>query len=210
MSDEVDPREALVQRALRLAYQSVGWDLAAGLLAVVAGLIAGSIALVGFGFDSLIETLAGGLLVWRLSAQAGGTLDEDVAIEVQLRARRFIGLAFIALAAYVAYQSVLTLMDRQAPAPSPLGIGLLVVSIALTLWLARAKRRVGEALEDPTLIADARRTVARCSFAVVALAGLVLNAVGGLWWADPVAGLGIALLLLREAFEALRGEVVAD
>jgi cation diffusion facilitator family transporter len=199
-------RLELLRRGLVLEYLTVGWNIVEGLIAVSAGVLARSPALIGFGVDSLVETVSGGVLVWRLRLEARGTLDEEDVERVERQAERFVGIAFLILAAYVSYDAVRALVAQEPPDASPVGIVLTAVSIAVMLWLARAKRRAGEALESRALIADSRQTFACWYLSVVALAGLVLNAVFGLWWADPVAALGIVVLLVREGIEAVRGE----
>ena len=136
--------------------------------------------------------------------QAGA---DDARVEsVERRAERLVGLAFLVLAAYVAFESVRTLLAAEAPAGSPVGIALTAVSLALMLWLARAKRRVGVALGSRALIADSEQTRACWYLSAVTLVGLVANAVLGWWWADPLAALVIVGFLVREGLEAIRGE----
>lgn len=200
------PRAQLLRRGLRLEYLTIAWNVAEGLIAVGAGLVAGSIALIGFGVDSFVETASGVVLVWRLSAEARGRLDEEAVGRVEHRAERLVGATFLMLAAYVGIEAVRSLVEQEAPAASPVGIALTASSIAVMLWLARAKRRTGEALESRALIADSRQTAACWYLSLVTLLGLGLNAVFGLWWADPVAALGIVVLLVREGIEALLGE----
>ena len=199
-------RAALLSRGLRLEYLTVGWNIVEGLIAVGAGVAAGSIALIGFGVDSFVETISGGVLIWRLSAEARGHLDDEAVERVEHRAERLVGVAFLILAAYVGFEAIRSLVMNEEPHASPIGIALTAVSIAVMLWLARAKRATGEALESRALVADAQQTYACWYLSVVTLAGLALNAVFGLWWADPVAALGIVVLLVREGIEALRGE----
>jgi divalent metal cation (Fe/Co/Zn/Cd) transporter len=206
MSDLAISRSGLLRRGLRLEYLTVGWNIAEGLIAVGAGFAAGSIALIGFGVDSFVETISGLVLIWRLSAEARGHLDEDAVERVERRAEHLVGVAFLLLAAYVAFEAVRSLLVQEAPDASPVGIVLTAVSIAVMLWLARAKRRTGEALGSRALIADAQQTHACWYLSVVTLTGLGLNGALGWWWADPVAALGIVALLVREGVEALRGE----
>lgn len=198
-------RAALLTRGLRLEYLTVGWNVVEGLIAVGAGVAAGSIALIGFGVDSFVETISGGVLIWRLSAEAGGRLDEEAVERVEHRAERLVGAAFLILAAYVGFEAVRSLLTNEEPQASPIGIVLTAVSILVMLWLARAKRTTGLALESRALVADAQQTYACWSLSVVTLAGLALNALFGWWWADPVAALGIVALLVREGLEALSG-----
>lgn len=201
-----DLRPLNLKRGLQLEYLTVGWNIIEGIIAVAAGIAAGSIALIGFGVDSFVETISGAVIIWRLMAETRGRHDEEAVERVEERAERLVGIAFLLLAAYVAFEAVRTLINQEAPDASPVGIALTAVSIVVMLWLARAKRRVGEALGSRAMIADAQQTYACWYLSIVALAGLALNAVFGLWWADPVAALGITVLLVREGIEALRGE----
>lgn len=206
MNAIADLRPANLRRGLRLEYLTVGWNVVEGIVAVGAGLLAGSIALIGFGVDSFVETISGAVLIWRLGAEARGALDEEAVERVEHRAERFVGVAFLVLAAYVGFEAVRSLASGEAPEASPIGIALTGLSIAVMLWLAREKRRTGEALGSRALIADAQQTFACWYLSVVTLVGLGLNALFGLWWADPVAALGIVVLLVREGVEAIQGE----
>lgn len=199
-------RGELLHCGLLLEYLTVGWNIVEGVIAVGAGLVAGSPALIGFGADSFIESISGGVLIWRLTGEAGGTHDPEGVARLERRAERLVGASFLVLAAYVAFESVRALVTAEAPEASPVGIGLTSVSIVVMLWLARAKRRTGQALASRALIADAQQTYACWYLSSVALVGLALNAALGLWWADPVAGLGIVVFLAREGWEAWAGE----
>jgi cation diffusion facilitator family transporter len=200
------PRLALLRRGLVLEYLTVGWNIIEGVVAIGAGLVARSPALIGFGVDSFVETVSGGVLVWRLRAEARGALDEAALERIEHRAERFVGIAFLVLAAYVAFEAVQSLVGQEPPDGSPVGIVLTAVSIVVMLWLAGAKRRAGEALGSRALIADSKQTYACWYLSVVALAGLGLNAAFGFSWADPLAALGIVVLLVREGIEAVQGE----
>ena len=201
-----DLRPITLKRGLRLEYLTVGWNVLEGIIAVGAGIAAGSIALIGFGVDSFVETISGAVIIWRLMAETRGRHDDEAIERIERRAERLVGVAFMLLAAYVAFEAVRSLINRDAPEASPVGIALTALSIVVMLWLARAKRRVGESLGSRAMIADAQQTYACWYLSVVTLAGLALNAVFGFWWADPVAALGIAVLLVREGIEALNGE----
>jgi divalent metal cation (Fe/Co/Zn/Cd) transporter len=199
-------RPQLLRRGLRLEYLTVGWNILEGVVAIGAGLAAGSIALIGFGVDSFVETISGAVLIWRLGSEARGRLDEEAVDRVEHRAERLVGAAFLLLAAYVAFEAVRALVNGEAPDASPIGIALTAVSIAVMLWLARQKRQTGEALRSRALIADSHQTYACWYLSMVALVGLAANALFGMWWADPVAALGIVALLVKEGVEAIRGE----
>jgi len=198
-------RRGLVRRGLRLEYLTVGWNVLEGFVAVVAGMASGSVALVGFGLDSFVETISGAVLIWRLREEDRGADPERIE-QVERRAERLVGVAFLLLAAYVAVEAVMSLLAGDTPEASPVGIVLTTVSIAVMVWLAAAKLGVGQALGSRALIADSRQTRACWYLSMVTLAGLAANAVAGWWWADAVAALAIAVLLVREGLEALRGE----
>jgi divalent metal cation (Fe/Co/Zn/Cd) transporter len=199
-------RVGLLRRGLRLEYLTVGWNVVEGVIAVTAGLIAGSPALVGFGVDSAVESMSGGILIWRLRREIAGTSEKEALELVERRAERLVGGAFLLLAAYVAFEAIRALVGQERPDASPVGIVLTALSIAVMLWLARAKRDTGERLRSRALIADAQQTFACWYLSVAALAGLSLNAILGWWWADPVAALVITVFLVEEGVEALRGE----
>ena len=201
-----DLRPLNLKRGLHLEYLTVGWNVVEGIIAVAAGIAAGSIALIGFGVDSFVETISGAVIIWRLMAAIRGQHDDEAMERIEQRAERIVGIAFLLLAAYVGFEAVRALVNQEAPDASPVGIALTAVSIVVMLWLARAKRRTGEALGSRAMLADAQQTYACWYLSVVALAGLALNAAFGFWWADPLAALGITVLLVREGLEALRGE----
>lgn len=199
-------RAALLTRGLRLESLTVGWNVAEGLIAVAAGLAAGSIALIGFGVDSFVESISGAVLIWRLRAEAVGGADDERIEYVERRASRLVALSFVILAAYVGFEAIRTLLVQERPDASPVGIALMALSLVVMLWLARAKRETGEALGSRALIADSNQTFACWYLSATTLAGLVLNAAFALWWADPIAALVIVVFLVREAREAWEGE----
>jgi divalent metal cation (Fe/Co/Zn/Cd) transporter len=193
--ERVDP--GLLRRGLRLEYFTISWNLVEAVVAVGFGVVAGSIALIGFGFDSLIEVFAASVVIWELK----GTGEDR-----ERQALRLIAVSFFALAVYVSFESVRDLVTHAEPAESVPGIALALVSLAVMPLLARAKRRTGEAMGSPTLVADAAETMLCSLLSLILLIGLLLNAVVGWWWADPVAAVGIAILAIREGLEAWRGE----
>lgn len=195
-------RSVLLARGVRLEYLTVGWNIVEGLVAVGAGVAAGSIALIGFGVDSFVETISGTILLWRLRVEVGGDADEERIERVERRAERLVAVAFAVLALYVAFEAIRTLADQERPAASPVGIVLTAISIGVMLWLARAKRETGEGLGSRALIADSKQTYACWYLSLTTLAGLALNELLGLWWADPLAALVIAGFLAREARES--------
>jgi len=182
-----------------LEYLTIGWNVVEGLVAIVAGALAGSAALVGFGIDSGIESISGGVLLWRLQ-------DSDCHAEREARALKLVGVSFLLLAAWVGYEAAGSLLLREAPDASWLGIGVASLSLLVMPWLAWRKRRVARALESRALDSDSRQTSLCAYLSAILLGGLLLNATLGWWWADPVAGLAMVPIIGREGVEALRGE----
>jgi divalent metal cation (Fe/Co/Zn/Cd) transporter len=202
----VPERSALVQRGLRLEVLTVAWNSAEAVIGIAAGLVAGSIALVGFGLDSVIEVSSGAVLLWRLRADRDHTRREHA----ERLALRLVGISFLALAAYVAADALYSLWRRQAPEQSYVGIGLAAVSLVVMPLLARAKRRVAAELSSAALHADSQQTQICAYLSVILLAGLALNAALGWWWADPVAALLMTPIIVSEGAEALRGKTCCD
>lgn len=188
----------LVRRALRLEYFTITWNVIEGMVAIGAGIAAGSIALVGFGFDSSIEGFAASVVVWQLR----GAQDE----EREHRALRLIAVTFFILAGYVVFESVRDLVTNSEPETSAIGIAVAIVSLIVMPTLGFAKKRVAEQMGSQVMRADAAETFLCAWLSVILLAGLVLNATVGWWWADPLAALGIAALAIREGSEAWKGE----
>ena len=199
-------RKGIVRRGRRLEYFTITWNALEGLVAVVAGAIAGSISLVGFGIDSFIEVTSGSVLLWRMSVDAEVHRRELN----ETRALRIVGVCFLLLAAYIAYESALDLWSRRAPEHSTAGIVLACVSLVVMPLLSRAKRRVGRALGSAAMHADAKQTEFCTYLSSILLVGLLLNALFGLWWADPVAGLVMVPIIAIEAIEGLQGKACDD
>ena len=194
-------RPALVRRSRRLNYATLAYNSLEGVLSIGAGLLAGSIALVGFGTDSLIELAAGAAALWRLSADLNLARRE----RVEQQTLRLIGCCFLALAAYVSFKAIGALIDRTAPEQSPLGIGIAAASLLVMPFLARAKRTVALQLGSGALAAEARQTLVCTYLSAILLVGLALNALWGWWWADPVAGVAMVPLITWEGIEGVRG-----
>ncbi len=202
-------RDLLLRRGVRLEWFTIGWNSAEAVVAIGAGLLAGSIALVGFGLDSVIETAAGVMLLWRLRREVRGAHDDHVERAERL-ALRFVGFTFLALGVYVLYESAHKLWSREAPAESWVGIGLAACSVIVMPLLAVRKRAVARALGSRALVADAVETLVCSYLSITLLLGLGLNALVGWWWADPVAALAMLPLILKEGIEALRGEACGE
>lgn len=194
-------RQRLVRRGLRLNWATALYNSLEGIIAIAAGLVAGSVALVGFGVDSVIELSASAAAIWRLRAD----LDPERREQSERLTLRIVGVLFLALAIYVAADAAKTLIAREPPRESPVGIGLAALSLVVMPLLARAKRRVAAAMGSRALVAESQQTLICTYLSAILLGGLLLNALAGWWWADPVAALGMAPLIAHEGIEALRG-----
>jgi divalent metal cation (Fe/Co/Zn/Cd) transporter len=195
-------RAQLVARSRRLNVATLSYNCLEGIIAVFAGVAAGSVALVGFGIDSGIELSASTVALWRLGADS----DAVRRVEVERMSHRIIGALFMALALYVAYEAGSALWLHEAPRESLVGIALAAASVVIMPLLARAKRRIGVQLGSRALTAEARQTSLCAYLSAILLGGLVLNAWLGWWWADPVAALAMVPIIAREGVEGLRGE----
>lgn len=198
-----DQRAGLVRRGRALEYFTIVWNCLESIVAIGSGLVAGSIALVGFGFDSLIESSSGAILLWRLRDDEKGEQREKAAL-------KFVGISFLLLAAYVAFDALKSLVEREAPKTSYVGIGLAVVSLIVMPLLARKKRQVAALLNSRALQADSRQTDICAYLSAILLGGLLLNLFFGWWWSDPVAALVMVVIIAKEGVEALRGETCSD
>lgn len=198
--DTAVAEDRLRRRALVLAGLTIAWNVVEAVVAVSAGLAAGSIALVGFGFDSMVEVLSAWVVVWQFRGELRGGYDEAR----ERQALRIIGITFFVLATYVVVEAVrdLFFVDSEAD-ESPVGIVLAAVSLVVMPALAWAKKRTARLLGSPTLRADAIETLLCSWLSAALLAGLVLNAVAGWWWADPLAALAIAAVAVHEGIEAV-------
>jgi divalent metal cation (Fe/Co/Zn/Cd) transporter len=195
-------RSQLVQRGRKLEYFTVAYNSAEGLISLVAGLIAGSVSLVGFGLDSIIEVTSGLALLWRLHHD----LNESRRETVERITLRIVGWCFVALATYVAFDSAWTLLQHEKPERSIPGIVVAAVSVVVMPLLARAKRRVAEGIDSAAMRADSRQTDFCTYLSAILLGGLLLNAVLGWWWADPVAGLVMVPIVAKEGVDGIRGK----
>jgi divalent metal cation (Fe/Co/Zn/Cd) transporter len=191
-------RARLGRRAQWLAGASVAYNVLEAVVAVAAGLIAGSVALVGFGLDSVVEVSSGLIILWQFRHRMPESRERQ--------ALRLMALAFFALGAYVTVESVRALFFGGQPESSPVGIGLAIASLVIMPFLSWAQRRTGRALGSVTVVADSTQTLLCTYLSAVLLVGLVLNASLGWGWADPIAGLVIAAVAVREGLEAWRGE----
>ena len=199
-------RPSALRRSRLLNRLTIGWNVAEGVIAVMAGTMAGSVSLVGFGLDSGIEVSAAVILAWRLGKEKGPGCMADF----DRRATRLIAVSFAVLAAYVGVEAIRDLVGRHEPETSMVGVVLAAVSLIVMPVLARAKRRLAPVLGSRAAASEANQTSLCALLSAVLLVGLGLNAVLGWWWADPTAGLLIAALAGTEAVRTWRAEALAD
>lgn len=195
----------LNKKALLLSYFTVGYNVLEGVVSILAGLLAGgSIALIGFGLDSFVESLSGGVMIWRFRKH--GKISEEEEEKVERRATRLVAYTFFILGAYILYESVRKLYLREAAEPSLFGIIIAVVSVVVMPVLFYAKYRTGKSIGSRSLVADSRETLACVFLSVSLLIGLGLNYLYGIWQADPIVGLIIVGFLVKEGYETLTEE----
>ena len=199
MSETESTADDSIQRGRRLEYLTIGWNTFEAAVAIGAGVFARSTALLGFGIDSLIESLSGSVLLWRLHRGEKGDRREQ-------QARKLVGSSLLMLAAYVALEALDSLIRREAPAASYPGIGIALLAVIVMPLLARAKRKVAASLESRAMHADSRQSDICGYLSAILLIGLGANALLGWWWADPVAGLVMVPIIGKEGIAALRGE----
>jgi divalent metal cation (Fe/Co/Zn/Cd) transporter len=202
MDNQSVARKTQVRRGRKLEYFTIFYNSLEGLISIAAGLIAGSVSLVGFGIDSVIELTSGAALLWRLKHE----FNPDRREAVERATLRIVGYCFIALAIYVLIESISILVRREAPERSIPGILIAAASVVVMPLLARAKREVAAGLGSVAMRADSRQTDFCTYLSAVLLAGLLLNAILGWWWADPVAALVMVPIIANEGVGALRGK----
>lgn len=193
-----DERRRLGRRAQWLAGASVAYNVIEAVVAIASGLVAGSVALVGFGLDSVVEVSSGLIILWQFRHPLPESRER--------RALRLLAFSFFALAAYVGIESIRTLITGADPDTSPVGIGLAIASLIVMPFLSWAQRRTGRALGSNAVVADSTQTLLCTYLSAVLLVGLLLNATLGWSWADPIAGLVIAAVAVREGLESWRGD----
>jgi len=194
------PRLGLVRRARALAWLGLAWHVVEAAIAIAAGVVAGSVALVGFGADSLIEAFAGVVVIWLMADSRAASP------AAERRAQRLIALSFAVLAAYIGIEAVRDLVAGHHPEGSWVGIGLAAVTLATMPPLAHAKRRVAEQLGSSATASESRQTMLCAYLSAALLVGLLANAALGWWWADPVTALVIAGVAVREGRDAWHGD----
>jgi cation diffusion facilitator family transporter len=194
----------LHRRALRLSYFTVGYNIAEGLVSISAGLLAGSIALVGFGLDSFVESLSGGIMIWRFRKH--GKVSEAEEERIERRATKLVGWTFFVLGGYVLYESLKKLYFHDTPARSLIGIVIAVISLVVMPVLFYLKYQTGKSIGSTSLVADSKETLACVFLSLALLIGLGLNYLYGFWQADPIAGLVVVFFLVKEGYATLREE----
>ena len=199
-------RSGLIARGQRLEYLTLAWNAFEAAVALISGSVAGSFALVGFGLDSVIETASAGVLLWRLSLDADAGRRE----RTEYSAQRLVGICFLLLGTYVAFESIRSLWVKTEPERSLPGILIAVAAVIVMPVLARAKRRVAAQLGSLALRADSRQADFCAYLSAILLAGLLLHALLGWWWADPVAALVMTPIIAREGVQNLRGHRCED
>jgi len=199
-------REELVRRGIRLSYATIGYNSLEAIASLFAGVFAGSVALVGFGIDSLVEVTASGAAQWRLRSD----LHEARRAQVEAITHRIVGLCFLALAAYVVVDSGKTLWFRERPDRTIAGIVILSMSVVVMPVLARAKLRVASAMQSGALRAEARQTSLCAYLSIIALTGVLSNVTLGWWWADPVAALCMVPVIVSEGIDGMRAKPPDD
>ena len=202
----VSDRDQLVKRGRRLEYFTILWNSFEAVAALISGLIAGSVALVSFGLDSVIEVASGAALLWRLQQDRDRARRE----RAERLTLRIVGFCFLLLSAYVAYESMSAVMTRHTPEKSLVGIAIALASLVAMPLLSRAKRRISVGIGSAAMAADARQTDFCAYLSGILLGGLLLNALFGFWWADPAAGLIMVPIILKEGISGLQGKSCCD
>ncbi len=198
----------LHKKALVLSYLTVAYNILEGVVSILAGFLAGSIALVGFGLDSFVESLSGSVMIWRLRKH--GKISEEEEEEVEKKAARMIAVTFFILGAYVLYESAKKLIWHETSDPSLLGIVIAIVSLITMPILFYMKYKTGKKISSRSLVADSKQTLACMFLSFALLIGLGLNYLFGIWQADPVVGLVIVIFLVKEGYETWKEEEVCS
>lgn len=194
----------LNRKALLLSYFTVGYNLVEGVVSIVAGAMAGSIALIRFGLDSFVESLSGGVMIWRFRKR--GKLSEEEEENIERKATRLVGYTFFILAIYVLYESISKLVFQETPDPSLFGIIIAIVSLIVMPILFYQKYETGKALGSRSLVADSRQTLACMFLSFALLIGLGANYLFGFWQADLIVGIIVVIFLVWEGYETIREE----
>jgi cation diffusion facilitator family transporter len=198
----------LLQRKARfLSYFTVIYNVLEGVVSIVLGIGTGSIALVGFGADSFIESLSGSVMIWRFTQR---TVSEEEEEKIEKKAAKLVGYSFFLLGAYILFESLKDLYLKEGPEPSAIGIVIAVLSLIIMPWLAHSKRKVGKQLGSKSLVADSQQTFICTMMSVALFIGLGLNYFFELWWADALAGLFFTIFTFKEGYTTLKEEKMCD
>ena len=194
----------LHKKALTLSYITVAYNIIEGIVSIIAGSLAGSIALIGFGLDSFVESLSGGIMIWRFRQH--GKISEEEEERIEKKAVKLVAYTFFVLAAYVFYESLTNLFYKEIPQPSIIGIIIAVISIIAMPVLFYMKYQTGKSLNSKSLLADSKQTLACLFLSVALLFGLGMNYLYGFWQADPAVGLLVSVYLVKEGYSTLKEE----
>lgn len=206
MPDLAIGREVIAHRGQRVEYFTIAWNAFEGVVAIVAGGLAGSISLLGFGIDSFIEVTSGSAVLWRMIVDR----DEKRRERNERLSLIIVGTCFLMLSAFIGFEAISDLVKGREPESSVPGIMLACVSLIAMPLLSRAKKKVGKQLGSAAMHADARQTDFCVYLSVILLAGLLLNAAFGWWWADPTAALIMVPIIAKEGFDALAGRTCRE
>jgi len=204
MSTNANLALKLGRRALLLSYFTVAYNVVEGVVSILTGALAGSIALIGFGLDSFVESLSGGVMIWRFRKH--GKLSKEEEESIERKATKLVGYTFFILAVYILYESISKLVFQETPSPSLFGMIIAIVSLVVMPILFYQKYKTGKALGSRSLVADSKETLACIFLGFALLIGLGANYLFGFWQADPIVGLIVVILLVREGYETLREE----
>jgi cation diffusion facilitator family transporter len=204
VSTNITENLKLGRKALLLSYITVGYNILEGVVSIIAGVLAGSVALIGFGLDSFVESLSGGVMIWRFKKR--GKISKEEQEHAERKATKLVAYTFFILAIYVLYESTDKLIFQETPDPSLFGIIIAIVSLIAMPVLFYQKYQTGKALNSRSLVADSKETLACLFLSFALLVGLGANYLFGFWQADPIVGLIIVIFLVREGYETLRGE----
>ena len=199
-----DEADSLHYKALRLSYFTVGYNIIECIVSIIAGFIAGSTALLGFGSDSLVESLSGTIMIWRFRKH--GTISKEKEDEIEKKATFFVGITFFIFGIYILFESIRKLILIEKPEPSIVGIIIAIASIIVMPILFYVKHKTGKSIGSKSLIADSKQTLACVFMSVSLLIGLSLNYLFGFWQADPIVGLIIVAFLFKEGYEIIFGD----
>jgi cation diffusion facilitator family transporter len=194
----------LHKRALLLSYFSMAYNIIEFILSIIAGFLSNSIALIGFGLDSLVESLSAGIMIWRFRKH--GRISKEEEERIEKKAEKLVGYTFLILAAYILYESIDKLVTSEIPDPSLFGILIAAASLIIMPVLYYVKNRTGKEIGSKSLVADSKETLACTFLSVALLLGLGANYLFGFWQADPIVGFVIVLYLVREGIEIVKGE----